>query len=489
MLAVSQPSGPLRLPSFAELDQRINSLESERKMHSFGAGRRDSRDSILRAHPSPLVAHSRTYPRGADYGSYERRESSESAYSDHTIKHPRDALERADVTSHPSQQHRIGSEGSSLGGYTRPTGLAASWLPGRAHESRSFANQASSSNRVATYANEPKLRQAWPSSPASKCASPAPKSSVLSPIDRDPADVSTRPGRVSSIGRSDHSSHRYHPFPTREISLSPKLSSLDQQDSSPTASSPSGLSMSQTRRRGKLPKDVTQLLKNWLMDHAAHPYPSESEKRRLCQATGLSISQVSNWFINARRRILAPQQQSAAVVTAAQGPQSAGSSSIDSGTSASGSTSSLTGLRRPSLSPPPFSAGQRRFASTSLSAADDRRGSLHGMGTSGPGASMRPVDRRDYFAVRPEHGESPAHHQQQQQQQHHQHHQHPLYSSQAPPQQHQQQPPMLPQRQSTHLQQRHPQHMSHLYSDGSAERLPMYDSRERDYHRSPARRY
>lgn len=147
MLAVSKPSEPLRLPSFAELDQRINSLESERKMHSFDADRRDSRDSNFRAHPSPLVAHSRSYPRGADYGSYERRESSESAYSDHTLKYPRDALERPDVTSHPSQQHRVGSEGSSLGGYTRATGLAASWLPGRAHESRSFATQASSSNR------------------------------------------------------------------------------------------------------------------------------------------------------------------------------------------------------------------------------------------------------------------------------------------------------------------------------------------------------
>ncbi|UZJ54423.1 hypothetical protein CBS101457_003743 [Exobasidium rhododendri] len=61
------------------------------------------------------------------------------------------------------------------------------------------------------------------------------------------------------------------------------------------------------RRRGKLPKMVTDLLKSWLLDHASHPYPTEDEKRRLCDLTGLSISQVSNWFINARRRILVPQ--------------------------------------------------------------------------------------------------------------------------------------------------------------------------------------
>ncbi|PWN41916.1 hypothetical protein IE81DRAFT_153562 [Ceraceosorus guamensis] len=60
------------------------------------------------------------------------------------------------------------------------------------------------------------------------------------------------------------------------------------------------------RKRGKLPKAVTDLLKTWLLDHATHPYPTDDEKRRLCSITGLAMSQVSNWFINARRRILVP---------------------------------------------------------------------------------------------------------------------------------------------------------------------------------------
>ncbi|SNX81817.1 uncharacterized protein MEPE_00522 [Melanopsichium pennsylvanicum] len=60
------------------------------------------------------------------------------------------------------------------------------------------------------------------------------------------------------------------------------------------------------RRRGKLPKPVTDLLKTWLLEHASHPYPTEDEKRQLCSMTGLTLSQVSNWFINARRRILLP---------------------------------------------------------------------------------------------------------------------------------------------------------------------------------------
>jgi hypothetical protein len=53
-------------------------------------------------------------------------------------------------------------------------------------------------------------------------------------------------------------------------------------------------------KRGKLPKPVTDYLKDWLHRHSDHPYPSEDEKKQLCQATGLSMSQVSNWMINVR---------------------------------------------------------------------------------------------------------------------------------------------------------------------------------------------
>jgi hypothetical protein len=87
------------------------------------------------------------------------------------------------------------------------------------------------------------------------------------------------------------------------------------------------------RKRGKLPKETTDFLKAWLHRHSDHPYPSEEEKKALCHATGLSMSQVSNWMINvsghlfsshlatdavlfpsvfpqARRRILAPARPS-----------------------------------------------------------------------------------------------------------------------------------------------------------------------------------
>ncbi|KAK6543942.1 hypothetical protein TWF694_000660 [Orbilia ellipsospora] len=58
------------------------------------------------------------------------------------------------------------------------------------------------------------------------------------------------------------------------------------------------------RRRGNLPKQVTDLLRNWLHAHLHHPYPTEDQKLELVNQTGLTMNQISNWFINARRRRL-----------------------------------------------------------------------------------------------------------------------------------------------------------------------------------------
>lgn len=58
------------------------------------------------------------------------------------------------------------------------------------------------------------------------------------------------------------------------------------------------------RTRNNLPKEVTYVLLRWLRDHVNHPYPSACEKNQLMMATGLNQQQLSNWFINARRRKL-----------------------------------------------------------------------------------------------------------------------------------------------------------------------------------------
>lgn len=59
-------------------------------------------------------------------------------------------------------------------------------------------------------------------------------------------------------------------------------------------------------KRGVLPKPATQVMKSWLFQHIVHPYPTEDEKRQIAAQTNLTLLQVNNWFINARRRILQP---------------------------------------------------------------------------------------------------------------------------------------------------------------------------------------
>ncbi|KAF4442776.1 PTH12 [Fusarium acutatum] len=84
----------------------------------------------------------------------------------------------------------------------------------------------------------------------------------------------------------------------------------------------------QRKRRGNLPKETTDKLRAWFVAHLQHPYPTEDEKQDLMRQTGLQMSkfgrtkprtekpnqdwkltcpptdQISNWFINARRRQL-----------------------------------------------------------------------------------------------------------------------------------------------------------------------------------------
>ena len=79
------------------------------------------------------------------------------------------------------------------------------------------------------------------------------------------------------------------------------------------AAAASGASSS-NRKRGRpshvcLPKEAINVLKEWLYSHAKYPYPSQADKEAMAEDTKLSIKQINNWFINARRRYLTNEKK------------------------------------------------------------------------------------------------------------------------------------------------------------------------------------
>ncbi|XP_017242088.1 homeobox protein ATH1 [Daucus carota subsp. sativus] len=55
-----------------------------------------------------------------------------------------------------------------------------------------------------------------------------------------------------------------------------------------------------------LPERSVSVLRAWMFQNFLHPYPKDAEKHLLAVKSGLTRSQVSNWFINARVRIWKP---------------------------------------------------------------------------------------------------------------------------------------------------------------------------------------
>ncbi|KAI1353100.1 hypothetical protein F5Y01DRAFT_68090 [Xylaria sp. FL0043] len=117
--------------------------------------------------------------------------------------------------------------------------------------------------------------------------------------------------------RSIGFAHSYH-HPNRLQSLSVGSAHFDLPPYSPGVYGPSFPEMymrvgdyavpggegKQRKRRGNLPKETTDILRRWFIGHLNHPYPTEDEKQELMKQTGLQMNQISNWFINARRRQL-----------------------------------------------------------------------------------------------------------------------------------------------------------------------------------------
>lgn len=137
------------------------------------------------------------------------------------------------------------------------------------------------------------------------------------------------PGNSASSSSLNH----HHPTPARSVHSMNNVNNSD--TASPTESNLEGSTYSgdgaaddtdcdpckkPQKKRGIFPKQATNIMRAWLFQNLTHPYPSEEQKKTLAGQTGLTILQVNNWFINARRRIVQPMiDQSNRAVSGAMG--------------------------------------------------------------------------------------------------------------------------------------------------------------------------
>uniref|UniRef100_A0A8C6R7Y4 Iroquois homeobox 6 n=1 Tax=Nannospalax galili TaxID=1026970 RepID=A0A8C6R7Y4_NANGA len=64
-----------------------------------------------------------------------------------------------------------------------------------------------------------------------------------------------------------------------------------------------GMELSGAGRRKNATRESTSALKAWLNEHRKNPYPTKGEKIMLAIITKMTLTQVSTWFANARRRL------------------------------------------------------------------------------------------------------------------------------------------------------------------------------------------
>lgn len=84
---------------------------------------------------------------------------------------------------------------------------------------------------------------------------------------------------------------------------SSRASSLESTDSA-SSSGANTPNSTNSKKRTNLPRETIEILNDWIVNNLDNPYPNHTQKRMLLEKTGLSNVQLSNWFINKRRRRL-----------------------------------------------------------------------------------------------------------------------------------------------------------------------------------------
>ena len=131
-----------------------------------------------------------------------------------------------------------------------------------------------------------------------------------------------------------------------------------------------GVKMTPNPNKARHSRASTRILKEWFRDHQSYPYPTEDQKESLKDRSGLSIRQISQWFVNARRRnTVKPDAQEAPTDAPEQLPSSSSHGPEVPQADAWGSMGPLDRWRNspPDTEPAPWAAIERAVESTALS--------------------------------------------------------------------------------------------------------------------------
>lgn len=86
-------------------------------------------------------------------------------------------------------------------------------------------------------------------------------------------------------------------------------SGVSSNNTSSSSSSSASSSSNNKKKKTALSAHAVQYLKNWMMspEHVDHPYPTEDEKVLIMNETGIVLKQLTNWFVNNRKRYWKPK--------------------------------------------------------------------------------------------------------------------------------------------------------------------------------------
>ncbi|KAL4883352.1 hypothetical protein BJY04DRAFT_31110 [Aspergillus karnatakaensis] len=120
-------------------------------------------------------------------------------------------------------------------------------------------------------------------------------------------DLAVQPSLVLTTQLIEHEGDTYSVVESSDSCASwlsflhPELDESNHMSLKQSSGTATATKASRRNPRNRLPPDAVKTLRSWFREHSDDPYPSNIEKEGLARQTGLSVSQISNWFNNARR--------------------------------------------------------------------------------------------------------------------------------------------------------------------------------------------